>query len=714
MSDLAGEIVAVRDRLITAFEATAVLPVLYADPRRRRNPDDPVQAALELCEAADSRFRRRDSTTRCPWLERLGWLHTAQGSLEAARSRFETELEIALSFADEDRRDRETIVRASYRLAALLRRSGSARRGWQLLDEHANEHKTASTASLRPLYIAERELCRWADGKGVDGHALDRLSAAGQFVAGVTAVSSGDIEAGVSSFADARALATADPDRRARVERLAAAYAVVLLGDSSSSPDQLPNILAVMAAIRALAAHADVNDRRTPLSRSIRYLHGALLRRLSDLREQSVGETALAVSLALKQSGIASFIRRHEGASDGPAGTNLVSTFRLLNSQLASRLTSGDPDAVDARLRLRQQVSNVFAQLADPAVPDQRAVSQVIANLAGAHVLDFVSVPGPEAGVEWFRTWLRPDGTTSIDRLNDPADGSFTAELADLPGVLAGEGQTPARLWKTLGDRLIPQALWDLGVDDHAQLVVSPFGALCGLPWAALRGVSSAGDRRSLVDVAVVSLAPTITTVTAKRRPLHRDADDALVRLVDNDPEYGSLDVECERYAWEALSVVPLGESVFLERLVDGQAGSVVQVSCHGAGSGLEQVIRLPQPLSAFSALQITWPETVILLSCHTGRAEIEESDAFGFVISCLAGSAGEVISGLQAIDDYPAGAIGARLINMLADQPAAPAARLLRSAQRSWLEEAGGWRPVREWGLLAAYTDRSPGRSTQ
>lgn len=718
MTAVAAAVVSARDRFNTGYEASAVLPVLYVDPRSDpADVDDLVQQAIDRCDEKSSLLV---PAARIPWLMRLGWLR-AERDPRASISSFQEALTLASSLGPEQGdRDREAIVAAASALAQALRRAGSPEIGLRLLDEHIHEHDTSSTASMVSPYHAERALCRLSAGHAppsvrFDLSALGRESASVaplRFASAVSFLFEGEAQVAFDLLA-LPDMSGARQDVPALLERAAALNACFVLLEEVRPIDSIELVALcreMTEIVRALQARADIHDRRSPISSLIREARRVSLRELAIASGvPDAGLLGFELTLGVKQSGVASFIRRRQRESFDDLTRSLSRTLRDLTNSAARRIapTVADDEETNAEFRLRSEVSDLFADLASPIPLQPSHVAAIVEVAKGTHFLDFVSLPdGPQH--RWYRVWIRPDGRCNLDEIDGARDGSIDdldEMMADITDALSAEGDRPALLWRQLGARLIPAELWSLlfdasALDPPPHILVSPFGEMTRVPWAALRPPATAPESfRCLIDRAIVTIVP-CASVLGNITTIRRHLPASIVRLSEG------LDTGSERKAWTQLGVRPLDATEFENVLVAVPArDAVVQVSAHGRGVGLDQSLMIPHPLTALRALTLRWPHTVLLLCCHTGRILVEEAEAFGFTISCLAGGASEVLSGLHAISDASTGRIGASVIEQMAVDPEARLPCVLREAQLSELDDRP-WKPARTWALLASYVN--------
>lgn len=698
----APSLVASRDRMLSAFHATEVLPIAFQRGEDRVDTDL-VADALRICES-----ECRSATTpsgQASWLLQVGALLETR-SLRAAAHAYEEALLLARSAGPTERDcDREGVLDAALRLASIHRRLGEPLEAIKVLADAELEIGTAGLRAYRGACAAERSFATLADAGGEPpgaptAHADFQSGSAVGFGAAVLGLRLGALGAARAALGDRRSHVS-QRYGAAIVDAAAGAYAHAVLGRAAEERLDVELLRGLVETLDVLQGDTGIYDRRAPLAEVIRAIHHWLLDEVADDPDARVDvDLVLQVVMSIKQTGVATFIRQRVGAGD--RGDRQM----LLADQLADirrgtlGLSNAPATAQELSARLEACFSGRIAQLATPTPVDAEMVERARAAVRGSHALEFVSARGLRGNEGWYRVWIQPDGRGMLDRLDADA---LARRVPDIDRLLAHPEPVPHAGWSVLGETLVPADLWallaDVSPERPVDLVVSPFGSLTGVPWSALR---DPGQTLSLVDRAVLHVTPSLGVL--RRAAGERALRPVALRLVSNrvHAETG-VDTTAEAAAWEAIGpdVAALDEAEFRAALERGNPLSLIQVSAHGTGSGLDQHLLLPGRFDALDAFTVSWPSTVVLLSCDLGRPDLNELDMFGLVISCFAGGASEVVSAVNRVVDQPTGTIGAILLRLMhdpANQPRSTAA-LLRDAQRRYLD--GGWRPVAEWALL-------------
>jgi hypothetical protein len=355
--------------------------------------------------------------------------------------------------------------------------------------------------------------------------------------------------------------------------------------------------------------------------------------------------------------------------------------------------------------------------LAAIVLPPPVDVTQLFDVLGTRHALDYVGLPDTLTDrTNWFRTLILPDRTVEFECFDV---GEHFAEF------FHGSGTTDAWLgrlreasgpsgpdWRGLAVELLPPSLLSqlrAGSDtEPIELLISAHLSLSMLPWAALK-VDDAGTR--LVTRAVITQTPVLTCLAD--RDLPAVTGPALVHLVP-DPE---LEVEFECRAWELavfrdratlaagtvgtpVATPEIGESLEATLTPRPTGWRFLHVAAHGDGLGLAQYLDVPpRPLLAGHALWLSWPESVLMASCHVGRlVNIAETEPLSLVMALLTGGSRCVVAAMDEIADISTGRLAADLVAQVRANPT----RLdvaLRKAQLDLVT-----RQEYLWALFSAY----------
>jgi hypothetical protein len=352
--------------------------------------------------------------------------------------------------------------------------------------------------------------------------------------------------------------------------------------------------------------------------------------------------------------------------------------------------------------------------LADMILPTPRDVSGLLGVLADRYALDFAGLPdsctsrarpdAPAGEVNWFRTLTEPDGSLLFERFRPGAA---------VAGLLGEDDTRPMnkRLtsgvdWRALAREVLPVRLEEILAGGEAELVISPHGRLCLLPWAALT-IDDAGTR--LVERAVIGQTPVLSCLAGATPPAV--AEPALVRLV---AEPGGIWADEESEAWglsaeslHAVCAVPPGDAprtVSAALTGRDRRWRFLHVAAHGGGSGLEQYLRLPEEqalggrLTAAHALGLHWPESTLMASCKVGRlVNVEDDELLGFVMAVLAGGGHCVVAAIDTVGDLSAGWMAGAVVKLVRSQ--VTLAHALRAAQLDSAQD-----PEAGWALFNAY----------
>lgn len=464
-----------------------------------------------------------------------------------------------------------------------------------------------------------------------------------------------------------------------------------------------------------------VSRSRSPLSLAFQRIYGDLALLVSRIPGPEAGALGLRVALSAKQTGFASLMRANRSLLNNHLSV-LVEDIVVRENQLQyMHFTSDDEwERINRELtRLREELEDVFSPfLADFVLPGPADVESVIEVVGARTAVDFVALPETAArDTNWFRTLIQPDGTIEFDRLRPGA--AFQKYFYECGGEIVdrlNHATVEHDFWRQLAKELLPASLLvklaATPMNKPIDLLISPHSDLGLVPWPALE---IDGSRTRLVEHAVIAQTPVLTCLTHAAVPPVRGP--ALVRLVSL-PR--GVNVERERAAWglriddyeDGHRDVPLsrcdlrshcGSADVRENLVSALNDKTweygfVHVAAHGDGTGFTQEIRLPERLTAGHALEIRWPESVLLAVCHMGKVEnIRDAEPFGFPIALLAGGARCVVAGIEAISDEGTGMVASTMVNSLRRGTRLDIA--LRDAQRTLLS-----RDVYDWGLLSAF----------
>lgn len=225
-------------------------------------------------------------------------------------------------------------------------------------------------------------------------------------------------------------------------------------------------------------------------------------------------------------------------------------------------------------------------------------------------------------------------------------------------------------------------------------LIVTGSSLLAGLPWCAM----TLGDGEPLLSRTPLQFAPSLSLLTGAPAKTARP-DRALLYAVDYPDQASALNTARERAAmlhqrqWRptpADTAQPLSKEAFLEALAGRDRWAIGYIAAHGGGSGAGHRILHADgsALAVADALDLWWPELVILSSCHVGTFKpIPGADPLGIPLACLLRGASYVIGCNEAIGDAGASSIGAAIIEHLA--AGAEPANAVQAAQQQWLASA-------------------------
>lgn len=518
--------------------------------------------------------------------------------------------------------------------------------------------------------------------------------------------------------------------------RLALAELVHLAGSAAARPRTAEAVqllrIALRVAVRLRARWRVVVRSRSPLSIVIRRIWGDMALLADTLDSPDAAALGAEIAMSAKQSGFASLMRAERSAlADNPLVLGVLDAIQerealVIDAQFGIETADQLIEQLNHNRReLRDQIDPMLAEFVLPSEVDLTGISK---RLGGRLALDLVGLPDTlsnTAGeVNWFRTMFAPGVPVAFDRLQPgQAFGSFFTGpdrwIGRLDEVTASYGPN----WQLLAREMLPAALLarlDAGgaVGQPLELVISGHGRLSHLPWPALQ--TSSGTR--LIDLAVISQALSLTCL--RDDPLPAVSGPALIRLVGEPVplEDGylleALDIRCECQAWqlqppEPGRSAPLSAAATLDSrpsTISGTfAGALARgrkhgynfahVAAHGRPlSGLAQQIRLPEMVSAGTALTMLWPESVLMACCNLGRvANLPDEEPFGFVICLLSAGARCAVVGLDDIDDEATGHIAQRIVEKV--KSGMRLDRALREAQSRYQND-----PVRHWALLTSY----------
>jgi hypothetical protein len=546
-------------------------------------------------------------------------------------------------------------------------------------------------------------------------------------------------------------------DQGTRQISVTMAKAEFLAASATSMADRAE---AVALSWRALEVANKVRGRmrvisrsRSPLAAAFQRIYGdmALLAdRLARAGAPGAAEFGLTVALTAKQTGFATLIRAHRGLMNTYLQGMLDRIVAVENKPDNDPSFAGNPKKRDDELdqlhfRLGDKISAMLAETVLPAEVDLDAVTAAVGQRSA---LDYLELPNSvDRKPVLYRSLMRP-GRPLVFETFTPCDGVaafFEArrESRDLvagvrresrDAVVAGQHEAevdkPAVLrpsWRSIAS-VLPEALYaDLAdpAADPVSLVISAHSWLSLVPWAAL-AIDDGGTR--LAQRALTTQTPVLTCLTPDGTP---EVDgQALVRLVgSNEPGERGVNVSKERVAWGLpagtegvlLSVATVHSDKTPTRYTSAQLGdaltkdagwSFLHVASHGGPGpreeargdhdGLRQVLKIPgQPLTAARALGLSWPESVLMASCHVGQVvNARDAEPLNFVMALLTGGAKCVVAGIAAIDDAETGNLAHHIVHELRLRPGS-LDRALRSAQLDAIarnaDEAG-------WALLTAY----------
>ncbi|MET7422686.1 CHAT domain-containing protein [Dactylosporangium sp. NPDC005555] len=306
----------------------------------------------------------------------------------------------------------------------------------------------------------------------------------------------------------------------------------------------------------------------------------------------------------------------------------------------------------------------------------------------------------PDAPEVLYRrlTWVTADGAEH-----------HMFDAVPLPARVHRLSRYDTRYWRTLDqvrDVLLPPVLLDLLRErtpaDPLRLLVIPTG-LFDVAFDAVR----VDDRHHLLDLAVVTVHASLTTVThllgARRAP----ADAHAIAVYDTE-RLTHTRAELDALRLHLHNLVELGERLpLLEALREPRdtALGLFAMAVHGDDDpdhGWGQTKRLPDGnvLTAAEALGLHFPPVCVLASCYSGVRLRGGVELAGFPLALFSRGAHAVVGSLYAIDDEATAEIMSRFWARLTD-PAGVAASL-RAAKLAWLADRPANRLIpRTWAGL-------------
>lgn len=214
------------------------------------------------------------------------------------------------------------------------------------------------------------------------------------------------------------------------------------------------------------------------------------------------------------------------------------------------------------------------------------------------------------------------------------------------------------------------------------------------------------GGRRHLIDLAAVSLHPSLTVIQRllgthgpggfTRGAVSYDTE----RLTHAEPEYAAL-----RRSFQPLDDIA-GRQDFHRILRHGSALSLLALSVHGTSDahGWGQAKQLPngETVTAAESLALTFPSLCVLASCYSGVETRDGVELAGFPLAMFARGADTIVGSLYAIEDQSTSEIMQLFWPLLASGDPIHA---LRTARLDWLnEDPRRRRSPHRWAGLVAY----------
>lgn len=480
---------------------------------------------------------------------------------------------------------------------------------------------------------------------------------------------------------------------------------------------------------------------RAPLAVVFQRIYGDIALLAASLSGREAAVLGLRVALSAKQTGFAARIR---------SGRALITAEvqriidEIIHEEGGPRTGieighTSDRNLKRLRFELKEAVSPM---LADTVLPPPADLSKLIDVIGDRFAVDYLELTDSLAEPpNHFRSLIRPGGRISFERFTPSRYyAEFFAHARErqnlammlrlaLAAAKADEDRdfeaeeatdaddqriaTAARFdWADLARELLPEELLaDLASpgDDTVEVLISAHSWLSLVPWPALRIPT---DGRRMVERALVTQTPAFTCLYHKKQP--RVTGNALVRLVGRDE--GGVDVSAERTSWNltpGTDGVPLSSCMLASRdapvklggsLSDALRGPAsygfAHIAAHGGGEGLTQRLRIPEePLSFGHALTLSWPESVLMASCHVGRViNVTEAEPLNLVMGMLSGGARCVVAGITSVDDRGTGRAASEIVTAIREKSLS-LDRALHQAQLAAKD-----RPEHEWALLGAY----------